>query len=62
MFSTNTGIWKATNEGILGVTLSKSKAIRCESAGSIAPKAESKAFLCFVQDCRTSKVDIAARY
>ena len=61
MFWTDIGIWKVTIERILGVDLSKIKAIRRESVGSMAPNVESKAFLYLGHDCNTSKIDIAAR-
>ena len=44
--------------GSLGVALSKSKAIRRVSAGSIVPNTESKAFRCFGHDYNISKADI----
>ena len=56
----DTGIWKVTMEGSLGVALSKSKAIMRMSAESTIPNAEIKAFRCFGHDCSTSEADMAA--
>jgi len=39
-----TGTWNATGGGSLGLELYKSKVIRHESDGSMAPKVDSKAF------------------
>ena len=47
-------------EGSLGVALSKSKAIRRVSAGSIAANVESRAFRCFGHDCSTCSANIVA--
>ena len=60
IFFTDTGIWKVTMEGSLGVALFKSKSIRCVSARSIAPNIESRAFCHFGHDFKTSKADMAA--
>lgn len=59
MFWTETSIWKATKEGIIGLALSRSKTITCESKGSIAPNMENRAFCCLGHDCRNSKADMA---
>ena len=49
-------------EGSLGVALSKSKAIRYESVGLMAPNTGIMAFIFFGHDRNTSKADIAVRY